>query len=161
MRSKPDWLPKMYPVNPWTEKTHELLYEIFQKDFVNTQPQYRGYVVWFFPEKEDGKEVVFWHLTSREDNAVGERIPDLRRSERLPWARPMLDNPDKPEVLDWDYEKGDGSIKTYVWLKDYDYLVVLKKYKDGRRRLLTSFWIEYQNFRDKLEKKYKQRFNNA
>jgi len=161
MRSKPDWLPKMYPVNPWTEKTYELLYEIFQKDFVNTQPQYRGYVVWFFPEKEDGKEVVFWHLTSREDNAVGERIPDLRRSERLPWARPMLDNPDKPEVLDWDYEEGDGSIKTYVWLKDYDYLVVLKKYKDGRRRLITSFWIEYQNFRDKLEKKYKQRFNNA
>lgn len=161
MRSKPDWLPEMYPVNPWTEKTYELLYEIFQKDFVNNQPQYRGYVVWFFPEEEDGKEVVFWHLTSREDNAVGERIPDLRRSERLPWARPMLDNPDKPEVLDWDYEEGDGSIKTYVWLKDYDYLVVLKKYKDGRRRLITSFWIEYQNFRDKLEKKYKQRFNNA
>ena len=26
---------------------------------------------------------------------------------------------------------------------------------------VTSFWIEYQNFRDKLEKKYKQRFNNT
>lgn len=157
MTSKPEWLPDMFQVNPWTGNTYELLYNIFQTDFVNSQPCYRGNTVWFFPEKEDGKEVVFWHLTSRKDNNTGERLPDLRRSERLPWARPMLDYPDKPEVLDWDYEEDDGTVKTYIWLKDYDYLIVLKKYRNGGRRLITSFWIEYQNFRKKLEKKYEQR----
>ncbi|MBI4682784.1 MAG: hypothetical protein HY757_06755 [Nitrospirae bacterium] len=101
--------------------------------------------------------MVFWHLTSRKDNTTGERLPDLRRSERLPWARPMLDNSDKHEVLGWDYEEDDGAVKTYVWLRDYDYLIVLKKYRDGGRRLITSFWIEYQNFKDKLKKKYDQR----
>jgi len=69
----------------------------------------------------------------------------------------MLDNPDLPEVLDWDYEDGDGTIKTYLWLKDYDYLVILKKYQDGGRRLLTAYWIEYQNEKRKLQKKYEQR----
>lgn len=153
----PDWMPDMFQVNPWTENTFELLYRIFQTDFVDSQPCYRGNTVWFFPEKEDGKEVVFWHLTSRVDKTTGERLPDLRRSERLPWARPILDNPDKPEILDWDYEEDDGTIKTYVWLKDYDYLIILKKYRNGRRRLITSFWIEYQNFRIKLDKKYEKR----
>lgn len=157
MSTIPDWMPDMFQVNPWTENTFELLYRIFQTDFVNSQPCYRGNTVWFFPEKEDGKEVVFWHLTSRVDKTTGERLPDLRRSERLPWARPMLANPDKPEILDWDYEEDDGSIKTYVWLKDYDYLIILKKYRNGRRRLITSFWIEYQNFRIKLDKKYEKR----
>lgn len=155
--TKPDWMPEMFSANPWTVDTYDLLYKVFQKDFIESKPCYRSYTVWFFPEKEDGKEVVFWHLTSRKDNNTGERLPDLRRSERLPWARPMIDNPDKPEVLDWDYEEDDGTVKTYVWLKDYDYLVILKKYRNGDRRLITSFWIEYQNFRDKLVMKYEQR----
>jgi len=147
----------MFHVNPWTEQTFNFLYEIFKRDFVESQPCYRGVHAWFFPEKEDGKEVVFWHLTSRDDKDVGERLPDLRRSERLPWARPMLDNADAMEVLDWDFKEGDGIVKTYVWLKDFDYLMVLKKYPDGRRRLITSFWVEYQNTRRKLEKKYDRR----
>ncbi len=50
-------------------------------------------------------------MTSREDKATGTRLPDLRRSERLPWARPMINNAGQPEVLDWDYEEGDGTIK--------------------------------------------------
>jgi hypothetical protein len=157
MTTKPAWLPDMFPVNPWTEQTFDLLYAIFRRDFIESQPCYRGCTVWFFPEKAADKELVFWHLTSRDDKETGERLPDLRRSERLPWARPMLDNADKLEILDWDYEEGDGTIKTYVWLKDNDYLTILKKYPDGRRRLITSFWIDYQNTRRKLEKKYENR----
>lgn len=155
--TKPDWLPDLFRVNPWTEQTYDLLYKIFERDFKETQPCYRGHVIWFFPEKEDGKEVIFWHLTSRKDKNSGERFPDLRRSERLPWARPMLDNSDKPEILDWDYEEDDGDIHTYIWLKDYDYLMILKKYRDGGRRLVTSYWIEYDNFKRKLKKKYNNR----
>lgn len=155
--TKPDWLPDMFAVNPWTGQTYELLYNLFEKDFKDSQPCYRGHTIWFFPDKEDGKELIFWHLTSRKDKQNGERLPDLRRSERLPWARPMLDNFIEPEVLDWDYEEDDGDIHTYVWLKDYDYLMILKKYRDGGRRLVTSYWVEYDNFKRKLEKKYRNR----
>jgi len=157
MAIEPEWLPDMFPVNPWTEQTFDSLYEIFKRDFKDSQPIYREWTIWFFPEKEDGKELVFWHLTSRDDKEAGERLPDLRRCERLPWARSMIDNADTPEVLDWDFEEGDGTFKTYIWLRDFNYLMKLKKYPDGGRRLITSFWVEFSSFRRKLEKKYERR----
>ncbi len=110
-----------------------------------------------FPEIEDGKEKIFWHLTTRKEKKTGERLPDLRRSERLPWVRPMLDQPERPEVLAWDYEEGDGDINTYVWLGKYDFLILLKKYPDTTRRLITSYWLEYENTKTKLRKKYEKR----
>ncbi|MFH1076757.1 MAG: hypothetical protein V1753_07980 [Pseudomonadota bacterium] len=157
MTPLPAWLPQMLSVNPWTDKTFDDLYTLFKRDFVENKPRYRSISVWFFPDMEDGKERIFWHLTHREDKERGERLSDFRRSERLPWARPMLENPDEPEVLDWDYEEGNGSIKTYVWLKDFDYLVLLKKYPDGGRRIVTAYWIEYGHEKRKLLKKYQRR----
>lgn len=153
----PVWLPNMFPVDPWTHDTYDKLYAVFKRDFKDTKPYYDGCPVWFFPNMDGGKEVIFWHLTSRKDKTTGDRYPDLRRSERLPWARPMLDNDNEPEVLGWDYEEGDRSIRTYVWLKDYDYLVIMKKYKDGARRLITSYYIDYAHKKRKLTKKYHKR----
>jgi len=153
----PKWLPPMQSVSPWTEKTFEILYKIFNRDFKITKPMYGGYEVWFFPEVEDGKELIFWHLTHRSDKKTGERLPDLRRSERLPWARKMIDNSQKPEIWAWDYREGEGKTNTYVWLKDHDFLVLMRKYKTGERRLLTSFYIDYQHYKRKLERKYYKR----
>src|SRR5208283_1307366 len=103
MNSLPVWLPPMAPVNPWTADTFGELYGIFKRDFKDSQPVYAGRPVWFFPEMEDGKEVIFWHLTSEKHRQTGERMPDLRRSERLPWARPMIDKSSQPEILAFDY----------------------------------------------------------
>lgn len=61
--------------------------------------------MWFFPEKDRGKENIFWHSVEREDKTTGERLPDFRRSEGLTWARPMLDNLGQPEIQDWGYPK--------------------------------------------------------
>ena len=136
----------------------ESLYALFLRDFMHNKARYCGHEVWFFPEKERGKELIFWHLVEREDPPrSGNRLPDFRRAERLPWARPMLDNVGQPEILNWDYEEGDGDIHTYVWLKDFDYLIVMKRYKDGRRRLITAFWLEYESKRRGLLKKYARR----
>ncbi|MCX5991269.1 MAG: hypothetical protein NTZ04_02910 [Chloroflexi bacterium] len=155
--SCPEWLPDLFPVDPWISTTYEALYRLFQKDFVESQPVYKGQTVWIFPEKEDGKEKIFWHLTTRDEKEAGERLPDLRRSERLPWVRPMLNQTERPEALAWDYEEGDGTVKTYVWLENYDFVVILKKYPNTSRRLITSFWVEYGNAKTKLRKKYERR----
>ena len=155
----PKWLPHLFPLDTWSEDTYDRLYELFKNDFIKSQPVYDESPIWFFPEKEDGKEIVFWHLTSRDDKETGERLPDLRRSERLPWIRPMLEHSEQKEVLAWDHEEGKGEIKTYVWLHAYDFVVILKKYKDGRRRLLTAFFVEFGNVRRKLRKKYDRRIN--
>lgn len=159
MNGPPSWLPPMATVSPWTNETYDELYAIFKRDFKDSPALYEGNSVWFFPDMDSGKEVVFWHMTSRTDKETGERLPDLRRSERLPWARPMIDHSNQPEVLAWDYEEGDRTVKTYVWLKDHDFLVLMKKYRRGGRRLITSYYVDQPHTRRSLEKKYAKRIN--
>lgn len=171
------WLPAMASVNPWQHDgptdTYEMLYSIFRRDFVDSRPRYCGHEVWYFPEKEDGKETIFWHLTSREvkpkpvprrmqryATAIQQpavRYPDLRRSKRLPWARPMIENTQQPQVVAWDYVEGSGDTHTYVWLKNHDFVTVLKKYRDGGRRLITSFYVDQDYKIRDFERKYANR----
>jgi len=155
--SHPNWLPDPFSVSPWTESTYDELYKIFRRDFIESQPVYLGHTVWCFPEIEDGKEKIFWHLTSQDDTENGERLPDLRRCERLPWAKPMLENPKDPEMLAWDHSEGDGSVRTYVWLINYSFVVIMKKYPDEKRRMVTSFYVEHPHYSRKLMKKYNRR----
>lgn len=148
--ANPNWLPAILDLNPWTEDTYDMLYDIFKNDFVPGTLIYDGYNVWYFPDMDGGREIIFWHLTG-----TGEaRVPELRRAERLPWAKILLDNYSKPEILNWDFEEADGDIKTYLWLKDHDYVLIMKKYPDNRRRLITAFYVNYQNTKRKLSKKY-------
>ena len=153
----PPWLPGLLQVYPWTITTYDELYDVFRNDFVQSRPMFQGHEVWHFPEREDGREKVFWHLTSRDDDPAGERLPDLARAERLAWIRPLLEHAATPEVLAWDYSEGDGSVRTYVWLKDEDFAVVLKKYPDGRRRLVTAFCVLFPRKRRELERKHANR----
>jgi len=158
----PHWLPEMVSVSPWTNDTYDLLYEIFRRDILLSRLTYRRNRVWFYPQSSaNDKEDIFWHLTTREDQSVNppERYPDLRRCERLSWIKPMiLGSPDEgDDLLDWDHEEGDGAIKTYVWLHRLDFVVIMKKLRDGQRRLITSFHLDNQHQRDKMRRKYERR----
>ena len=153
----PAWLPELLQVDPWTGHTFEILYEIFTRDFKISRPHFQGYEVWFFPEMDEGKEKIFWHLTHQDDEEAGVRLPDPRRSERLPWVRCLIENPERQEVIWWDYREASGDIHTYIWLKEYDFVVVMKKYRDGKRRLISAFHISYSHTRRSLEKKYNRR----
>ena len=171
----PEWLPEKTNVNPWTEDTYEMLYEIFCRDIRDYDLQYIGNNVWIFPDIEDGKEKVFWHLTTRsgerkkiprrkrkfypegQTDTETERLPDLRRCERLPWVKPLIEHPSASEVLAWDYEEGDQTIKTYIWIKDYDFVVIMKRYPNEKRRLITSFYIDETYKREDFKRKYASR----
>lgn len=171
----PDWLPAMASVNPWTEATYDMLYGIFCRDIRDASLKYAGLDVWIFRDMEDGKEAIFWHLTSRkkmaekiprrkrkflpaeQEDTEQERLPDPRRCERLPWVRPLIEHPAEPEVLAWDYKEGDETIKTYIWMQDYDFVVIMKKLPDGKRRLITSFYVDSEYKRDDFTKKYANR----
>ncbi len=121
------------------------------------------------------KDSLFWHLTTRSVKKIkiprrkkkfypaGQayiddgRYPDLRRCERLPWVRASIEKAGEPEVLAWDYEEGDLTIKTYVWLKDYDFTVIMKRFPDNKRRLITSFYVDKSYKRKDFERKYANR----
>jgi len=168
----------MANVNPWSHNTYDMLYEMFCRDIRDHDLRYCGHRVWTFPELDDGKEVIFWHLTSREAKPVQvprrqqkfvtagapaqqkQRLPDLRRCERLPWVKPIIEHAQDVAVVAWDYMEGDGVIKTYVWLKAHDFVIIMKKYPDGRRRLVTSFYVDQPYTRADFERKYANRLQN-
>ena len=124
---------------------------------------------------DDGREKIFWHLTTREvkptpiprrkrrfypkdqTHTKAERYPDLRRCERLPWVRALIEKTGESEVLAWDYEEWNLTIKTYIWLKDYNFVVIMKKYPDNKRRLITSFYVDKSYKRNDFERKYANR----
>lgn len=155
--TKPDWLPEILNLIPRNIDTYEILYKIFQLDFIKSRPIYRGKRILIPLEKENDKERIFWHLTAKENKETGERLPDLRRSERIIWIKPIVEHTNEPEILYWDSEDGRRRIITYVWLKDYDFIVIMKKLKNERRLLLTAYYIEYGNSRRRFRKKYESR----
>ena len=101
------------------------------------------------------------HLTTREDKSLNPsvRLPDLRRCERLSWIKPMILRCPcaTGDVKHWDHQEGDGAIKTYVWLHLHDFLIILKKLPDGRRRLITSFHLDNEHVRRKTRRKWERR----
>ncbi|MFC1782015.1 hypothetical protein ACFL02_00330 [Planctomycetota bacterium] len=175
----PEWLPEMVQVSPWctggSDDTFNMLYYIFCRDIKNRNLKFHEHHIWFFNECEDGKEKIFWHLTSRmqrarkvprrkrkfydQDEIPAQRIPDLRRAERLPWVRAIIENAGKIEILSWDCEEGDVSTKTYVWLKNRDFVVIMKKYPNHSRRLVTSFYVDKEYKRHDFERKYNHRIS--
>lgn len=156
--TNPAWLPPLLSMSPWNEAVLEHLYSVFKHDFVDSQPVYAGAPVWHFPECERGKETLFWHMTEHEDPpGSGNRNADFRRCERLCWARAVIDHVDDPAVTAWDYEEGKGDVHTYLWLEDLDYVVILKRYPNGKRRLLTAFYVAYESKRRNLRARYANR----
>lgn len=173
----PDWLPEIVCVDPWTDTTYDMLYGIFCRDIRDYDLRYFDNKVWIFAEMEDGREKIFWHLTTRSEKKEKiprrkkkffpldqiylneDRYPDLRRCERLPWIRALIEQARDTEILAWDYEEEDLTIKTYLWLKDHNFVVIMKKYPNGVRRLITSFYIDKFYKRQDFERKYAKRIN--
>src|ERR1035441_10441896 len=158
----PSWLPPMVSVSPWQDDTFDVLYAVFTRDLRRGGLSYLGFNVWFYPTtEEDGKEEIFWHLTSRKDMTQNPpvRIPDLRRSERLTWVRPMILRCPcaTSDVWDWDHLEGDGTIKTYIWIQQHHFVIIIKKLPDGRRRLITSYHLDDDYQREKMGKKWNRR----
>jgi hypothetical protein len=87
----------------------------------------------------------------------GERLPDLRRCERLKWVRALMESCHDPAVLFWDFKESDGTVHTYVWLHEHSFVVILKKYPDGSRRLVTSYFVDKEGKERTFRSKYKRR----
>jgi len=162
MTKEPHWLPSMLTLSGTWDKIVSDLYGIFEKDFKQGKPKFQHYMVWWDQRVLSGQrfEEGFWHLISRDDKDSGERIPDFRRAERLPWCAPVIINSDDSSVKVWDYQESQRQIRTYVWLTDQDYCVILEKLRRhslAAAMLVTAFHVDgpsqRRSLRTKLEKK--------
>ena len=158
---KPSWLPDVISVDGNWESVLKKLYLVFQQDFIDKQRYYDGREVWWDRRKLDGQyDEGFWHFISRKDYSTGDRFPDFRRAERLPWCGPTIDNSTASDVTSWDYEEGSRKVRTYLWLEKWDYVIVLEKksmHSENIAFLVTAFYVSGDSTRKKLSRKYKQR----
>jgi len=148
----------------------DVLYGYFCEDFINNST-YLNQNIYINPksnQKDDGKELVFWHLTTREtkiQKKVGnrwilekERLPDYRRSERLAWIKKIIENYTIDEVKMFYHKETNTTkdIRLYLWLEDYNFVVILQKLGKNSSYLVTSFYVDREGKR--LE--YQKRYNN-
>jgi hypothetical protein len=101
---------------------------------------------------ELGKAATFWHLIS-EGKAEDERLPDLRRCERIRWPRPIIEHADTPIVKVWE-NKRKRDQRICVWFEEEEYLVVLARRK-GYVVLWTAYLVTRPHTRRKLQREYK------
>ena len=132
MSDWPDWLPPLvffdnYDGN-W-DRYLDALYDYFRKDFLESKPSYRGVKLALKRHPViQGKEATFWHLISK-GSSEADRIPDMRRCERIRWPRPIIENGSEPVVKIWENERK-GEKRICLWLEKQDYLVILAKRKN-------------------------------
>jgi len=171
--TSPTWLPAIVPYSSDWERFIRALYAIFEADFKHSKPLHSGRAVWHDARKEAGDdygfEEGFWHLTTKDEwiydakthTKQKERVPDFRRSERLPWCHPLIDHSGDPSVLLWEYAEEKGEIRTYIWLREHDYVAILRPWETRNCgtvwMLVTAFYLDYSNARANMQLKYDAR----
>lgn len=156
------WLPALVTLGEYGGdwgRYLDVLYDCFCADFVNNVPAIPGkrFALKRYPELE-GKAATFWHLISEGKTEI-ERIPDLRRCERIRWPRPMIDCYTGGQLKWWISERRRNEERVVIALDDFSYIVVLAD-RGEYVMLWTAYCIEYEHRRRKLQKEYEQYWQN-
>lgn len=141
-----DFLPELIDTNGEWEDIVNRLYLVFVNDLKNRMIYFESRRVIFDNRKTDSdKENAFWHLIDKEkDKEKDNRLFDPRRAERLGWIRPIIENSHCPDILKFDYVEDNGKVRTYLWLKEYNFVVILEKQTRNRSNLaalITAFYV--------------------
>jgi hypothetical protein len=146
MSDTPDWLPALVLFSDYGgewDRYLEALYHHFHNDFIASKPMYSGkrWALKRYPLIK-GKESTFWHLISEGDSEgdiEAERLPDLRRCERICWPRRLID------------EVASGRVRVWRTLRREEERVVLADRGDYIM-LWTAYYVEMEHRRKKLKR---------
>ena len=130
----------------------EAVYAIFRRDFVDSRPVFEGTRLGLKKHPFiDGKEYTFYHFT-HDGDIEKERLPNLRRLERISFPRPMIDNSTHPFLKVWRNKRGTNE-RILIFHEDESYLIVLEDRGDFILPW-TAYLVEYKNRRIKLMEEY-------
>ena len=133
----------------------EALHQVFMAEIARGGLTFQGQRVSCKRNPEaEGRWFSFWHLI-QEGKIEEDRIPDMRRCERLRWVPYLIENGDSISDVDiWQNKRG-REINTIIWYRE-EYLVVLSE-RDGYWLLKTAYCTE-QNFRIARLRKERDRY---
>lgn len=159
MTSNPSWLPDIVCVDGEWESVLKLLYEIFERDIKYGEIRYERREIWWDRciAVGDVYEEGFWHLICKYNYETEDRLFDPRRAERLPWFNPVVTYHANPIITEFDYKEARGKIRTYLWLEDFDYVVILEKKRVANKNvafIITAYYVDGPSRRRALQKKH-------
>ncbi len=130
------------------------VYAIFENDFIKHKTKFRGEELRLKrnPIFQDCA-YTFYHMTHKGIDEQN-REPDLRRCERMPWARPVIEKCDTWSLKIWP-QKRNGSNRICIWLElenEPDYFVIIDIRKEYKL-LWTAFVAEYGHEKKKKKKR--------
>ena len=156
MSNFPNWLPPIVPFSDYEgnwERYLDALYSYFKQDFVDNIPLFKGRRLGLKKHPlAQGKEATFWHFISEGDQE-NNRLPDLRRCERIRWPKPIIENSEDVVIKLWE-NKRKNEKRILLWLENREYLVVLAERK-GYLLPWTAYVVTEEHRKRKLQKEYK------
>ena len=166
MESKDYHLPEIITLEEFGGDWHsfiEAVYEAFKKDFLISRPIFRGTYIKLkrHPLFQD-KAYTFYHMTHKGD-IESDREPELRRCERISWAKPVIENCEQWKLKIWpQIRKGKNRICIWLELDDEpDYIVILDVRKNSYIYVWTAFTLNRNHKKRKKLKEYEEYMKNA
>ncbi|QWU98519.1 hypothetical protein [Francisella salimarina] len=152
----------------------DYLYSFFHRDFVANKA-YLANKIYINPrshKKDDGKELDFWHLTTRENKQlvwengkktwkIQGRYTDFARASRIEWVKKIITNHNHEDVKVFYHQENNTkkNIRLYLWAFNHDFVVILQKLGKSSSFLVTSFYIDHEGKKNDYENRYNNYIN--
>lgn len=160
MNTNKTLLPSLVLLSDYENNWHqyfEAIYQFFCNDFVTSKPHFDGkrFALKRYPMIKS-KEATFWHIIS-EGEIEDERLPNLRRCERIRWPRPIIEAIKSEQMRCWKNQRK-GEERILIALEDFSYVVVLAD-RGNYILLWTAYCVEREHTRHKLRREYEAFIN--
>lgn len=138
----------------------KLAYNVFKRDFLDSKCFLEKILICSKSSKKIeisqklNVEEVFWHIISRKNSSI--RTFDEQRAKRIEWVKCIILDYDKNHIKRFYYYESNGKIRLYLWLEQYDFVVILEKIitKTEEAFIVTSFYIDNSKKKEEFAKKY-------
>lgn len=151
------WLPAIEEMHGEWDPYCDRIFEMFERDVREARFHGRRVSRRRAPEVA-GKPDGFWHVTSEGwEKDSSDRIPEMRRCERIPWIGPMIDAAGSDRVRCY---RSPRSVKhghnIVIALPDFSYVVILgmRQGDGGPYMLLITAFLPRGRRKDQFQREY-------
>ncbi len=165
-------------VDVFSEKTIEIAYEYFKKDFINSDTfltngkekykiDVKKSILCDCPFNNSKKPERFWHIITKDENdkikrnnpcpyPENKRSYDAARAKRIHWIKTIIEQWLSNSNIVYFYEKIKGKETLHLWHQKLDFLVIIRKESKRSSRFLVSTYLVYKTERQRYKKRLKR-----